>query len=279
MTDTKTRYTFRVSAEDARAISEHREAHGCANDSEAIRALLQAGLSADEGCVGTDGRKTLHSTLSKITHIGACLLVLQAIALSSERADLKNLSTNELFILARASADAYVRAHGKKDIDSAIERGRHALRKYRLKCGTIALLDYMAALNSQVIFNALDTSDLETWISSMFAYRRGQDCPSRQDFDYEVALGHLVAILSKMGVKIRDAAQEKFGSKRWTWTNESGWTYLTEETLINFEPVYVDNYTHVFDPLDPHPENYFSNRIVPDEVYAEHIRWCKQIYG
>ena len=250
----------------------YKENEGISSDTEAIRNLLAVALDA----CGAEGRDELLGAAGKASaraaRFSAAAMALAAMQSGRERLDYAHLDIGQRAELAMAAAGALLAQKGNTDIDRALAQGRRELRRKHAKEGAEGLLRYMASLNSQIVFNAIDPRDLEEWISSMMSYRRGED--GGDGFSYEVGRQHLRSILADMGIRTAASAREKFNGQ-WRFSKEAGWVLLCAEALEDAEPVIPAQYTDAFDALDPHPENYSVTGAAAEADRIRHERWVR----
>ena len=271
MSGNETRIACRLSGELAEKYDAYKSDAGMPSDAAAIRRLLQIAFEKVERA---DADKLLHdvrATTSWGARFAAGCTVLGAMNASPDRAAYEHLSLNQRLELCMAAAGHLTAQRGKLDVERALAAGRRDVRRAHKKEGRGLLLEHMASLDSQAIFNVLDPEDLETWIVSMYAYRRGDE--EEYGFDYEVGCQHLLSILDSMGVRTIPGAREKFNGS-WVFSHEIGWKYLSVEAQEGFVPVTPSDYTDAFDPLDPHPENYSPTGIVAkhERMWTAHER-------
>lgn len=270
------RVTSMLSGELAKRFKSYKLDTGIASDSAAIRQLLSI---AFEGCEKADTAKLLHdvkSTTSWGARFSAAVSILSMMNAGPQRADYKHLDLSQRFELCMAAAKHLLAQRGEMDIDKAIAAGRRDTRRSKDRAGAEELLVFMASLNSQAVFNAIDPADLKDWITSMFAYRRGEGGES--DFDYVVGRQHLLSILYSMGIKTAQGAKKKFDGS-WVFSHNGGWMFLSSEAQDAFIPIAPSDYTDAFDPLDPHPENYSASGMVSAGDAKAHERWAHECAG
>ena len=82
----------------------------------------------------------------------------------------------------------------------ALTRASRKIRSASNRAREDELLEYVGALNSQVIFDSIDRSDIEPWIVNMASYRRAFRA-SEHMVAYEAPRRELLRMLRKMGIE------------------------------------------------------------------------------
>lgn len=271
-------FGVRLTEHESSMLEEYKVENGFDTISSALRHLIHESLYTNKDQAMSPMAKAINDAKNEMlaknryeSKFMRANYVLSVLLFSEPRLDTKKLSAGQLSDLCLAVGDALAIQGKDIDIDRALAVGRKNLRVTKKRKAQDELLEYVAdKLNSQVIFNTIDKTDLEDWISSMAKYRATKGKEEMFSNEGELGRQRLVALLSKMDIRTAKKAAERFDGS-WYFSNETGWTQIAPELLGKIPSVYPGEYTKAWDSLDPNQGNYYESGIEPDkEVLSEH---------